>query len=171
MKRLKILLLAAILFSLLLTNVSAADFGHTFNDTDIIHYNQSFTFYNDKVTPIQEWKFLAWLGVSLFIIACLLSTIPEANEIDAMFSVMAWFPLGLSALTSTSIGAVTGSGAISGTQVLSGADYNVWVLLENHTVYHFDLTAIMMWIFLAIAILNTIRIILNHRKLEQMMSV
>lgn len=163
----RIILLSLILFAVAVTNASAVDFNRTFNQTDIVHYNTSVNIAGEGATPSQEWHFLAWLGIDLFILACVLSMMPEAHEIDAVLSGMSCFPLGISALTATSVMQVTGTGVASGIQVLSGQNYNVWVLLENHTIYHFDLTSIMLWIFTVIAVLNTIRIILNHRRLEQ----
>ena len=161
-----ILLLILIGF-LLVPVVSAANpnYTSTFNTTgSVVVVNQSYHIYDQNATAYPEWLFEVVLGLVLFFASLYASTKPEMSEIDGILSVMSMLPMFVAAFTATSIDYVTGYGVTS--TLIGTVQY--YVLLENHTIYHYDITGIVLWIFSMIATLNTIRIVVNHRKFDRM---
>jgi hypothetical protein len=162
----RILILLVLLLSIAST-VSAAytnqNFTPIFNKTDIVHVNQSYIIYDQNAIPLVEWIIELTMGLLFFILSCIYSARADGREVDALFSVMSMFPMFVAAFTATSIDVVTGYGVTA--NALSPA---VYTLIENHTIYHFDITGIVLWIFSMISTLNTIRIVVNHKKFDAM---
>ena len=164
--------LLLILLPLLLVSVAAGSTTYTnpnftpiYNKTDVVHVNQSYVIADQNAISWPEWLFEALLGLFLFVLSTILSTKPEysAQQLDAMFSAMSMLPMFVAAFSSTAIDFVTSSGAAA-----NAVTPAVYTLMENHTIYHFDTTGIVLWIFAVISTLNTIRIVVNHRKFDQM---
>lgn len=170
MSRLKNILILMLFFTAFIVPASASDFNRSFNNTDIARYNTSIHIYDQSATTAVEWIAILVIGIGLFLLSCILSMSQAANEIDAMISVLSWIPIGIAAYTARAIDMVTGYGVASEYSYPTplNTQYDKFVLMESHTIYHFDLTAIFLWILWVVAVLNTIRIILNHRKLERM---
>jgi len=89
------------------------------------------------------WIISGLIGLALF----LLSLNPPASkvsvEVDAIISVMAWIPIGFCAYASFSVSRVVGTG--------------------YQTLYSMPVIGVLMFAFLAIAVINTLRIIALHR--------
>jgi hypothetical protein len=162
-------ILSVLVLLLLVGSVSAAftpNYTPIINKTDILHVNQSYIIADQNAISWPEWLFEVTLGLVLFILSSYFSTKPECRDIDAIFSAMSCLPLFVAAFTCTAIDHVTGYGATSVWSTQLNAP--IFYLIENHTIYHFDITGIVLWIFSMIATLNTIRIVVNHRKFDQM---
>jgi hypothetical protein len=160
------LLLLAVLF--LVSSVSAtyanANFTPIIQYPEKVHVNQSYVIADQNAISWFEWLFLVVLGFALFFTSLYASTRPEMSEIDGLLSAMSCLPMFISAFTATSIDFVTSYGMAA----TSNVTFPIYVLLENHTIYHFDLTGIVLWVFSMIATVNTIRIVVNHRKFGKM---
>jgi len=140
------------------------------NFTPIISYpvkayiNQSYVFDDQNAIPVSEWYSLITVGMVLFLASLYASTRPEMNQIDGLLSAMSCLPMFVAAFTATALDEVTSYGAASS----GNTTFPIFTLLENHTIYHFDMFGIVLWIFSFIATLNTIRIVVNHSKFDQM---
>ena len=157
------LVLLALVF--LIAAVSAdANYTPVFTNIDQVHVNQSYKIYDQNATPFAAWLFEVVIGFILFFASLYASTRPEMGEIDGLMSAMSCLPLFVAAFESTAIEMVTGYGVAATT--ISNVQY--YVMLENHTIYHFDIAGVVLWIFSMISTLNTIRIVINHRKFNQM---
>jgi hypothetical protein len=160
------LFLLAILF--LISSVSAtysnANFTPIIQYPEKVHVNQSYAIADQNAISWAEWLFITLLGFVLFFASLYASTRPEMAEIDGLLSAMSCLPMFIAAFTATSIDFVTSYGATTAGNIT----YPIYVLLENHTIYHFDLTGIVLWVFSMIATVNTIRIVVNHRKFNTM---
>ena len=160
-RALSLLILIGFLFVPL---VSAANYTVAFPITNVVVVNQSYHIFDQNATAFPEWIFEVVLGLVLFFAALYASTKPEMGEIDSILSVMSCFPMFVAAFMATSIDYVTGYGVAS--TVINNISY--YALVENHTIYHYDITGLVLWVFSVIATLNTIRVIVNHRKFDRM---
>lgn len=89
------------------------------------------------------WILSGLIGMVLFL-ASLNAPSSKANvEVDAILSVMAWIPIGFCAYASFSVSRVVGTG--------------------YQTLYSFTVVGVLMFVFLVVAIINTLRIIALHR--------
>lgn len=156
MKRLICLLLALLA---LVGAVSAAEnFTPIINLTEegiVVHYNQSFIISDTPYTPFPLWVFVTLLGIGLLLASLILKP-EQCNDIIAILAVL---PLGVSAYQSLAIDMVTASGVSAAVSSCTG----VWILLENHTVYHPEAITAMLVIFWIVSIANLYRIHLQHR--------
>lgn len=167
-----IIILAAL--CILIPAVSASTYPANFspiiptnatNPAQITHYNQSYIIYDQFAFPWIAWFNMAWMGIIFFTLACLFSCYPErCGEVDALFGCLSTITLFIAAMSASSIDMVTSSGVTS--QVYNGTIY--WMSMENHMIYHYDITGYFFWIFSFIATLNTLRIIVNHRRITQL---
>jgi hypothetical protein len=144
---------------LLIAPVSAGpDFNQSFTEGEIIHYNVTSTMDPGRTTPIEVWVTAALLGLGLFIASIRVSTSTPELERDAIISVMAWVPIGFTAATAFAVDRISSYGVTAGT--------NEYVLMEHHTIYHFDILGYLYAILLLFAIINTIRILALHKSLK-----
>jgi len=107
-----------------------------------------------------------WAGaIILGLILVLLSFMPGlyGSGEEGLVSIIAWIPIAFAFYTSFSVDRITSAGM--GTIADSS---NKFVLLEAHTVYHFDVVALCLLIFLAFAIGNTYRIWVSQKKLREL---
>lgn len=165
-----VLIFIALLASPVFAHALSLNYTKLIQYPEQARYNQSYMIATGNSTSVYEWFFITILGLVFFILSLFASTKPENNQIDALLAALSTLPILISALTSTAIDVVTGYGATSqpGTDPPSTVDYIVTYVLENHTIYHFDLTSIFLWILFAVSVLNLIRILLNHRRYETM---
>ena len=166
------ILLFCIFITLIIPVVSAATYSPNFTppfdyETDVVHYNQTYTLDKNETTPWEVWGGCIILAVILFL--CSRSVwFPGAEDI---ISVLAWIPAGYAAYASFAVDRVMAYGAVTHpifTQIESWPKqaqiYSV-SLLEHHTIYHFDPIGVIMVIFLIICIANTFIIITRYREL------
>jgi hypothetical protein len=144
---------------LLIAPVSAANFTPDITDEDV-HYNITTHFDPRTTTPFDIWILGAILGLLLFFWTLIGSPVTTSDlERDAVISVLAWVPIGFTALTSFAVDRITSSGVVATTT--SGI-----VLLENHVIYHFDILGYLFGILVLVAIINTFRILALHKSLK-----
>lgn len=122
--------------------------------------NTSVTTHHDNsgTTPFSVWFTSAIIGAGLFLYTLRSRTQSSELEADAIISVIAWVPIGFTAITSFSVDRIVSSFATS--------DVNGYTILENHIIYHFDAIGVLYGIGVLIAIINTIRIISLHKALK-----
>lgn len=113
---------------------------------------------NSGTTPFTVWFTAAILGAGLFLYTLRSRTRTSELEADAIISVIAWVPIGYTALTSFSVDRIVSSFATS--------DATGYTILENHIIYHFDVIGILYGIGVLVAIINTFRIISLHKALK-----
>jgi hypothetical protein len=160
-----ILVIAAVAaLLLLLPSASAYTFNPNFtavtnSSNTVATLNQTYTLSDQPVTYVGIWFFDAIIGLVFFVLSCWFSTKSDCGEIDSMFAAMSTVPLFIAAFNSSAVDVVTGYGTTS--QVINGIMYVYYS--EQHTIYHFDFTGIEMWILVVISILNLMRIMLNKR--------
>jgi hypothetical protein len=149
------LLYAIILLSVITTSVSGAAMNKTFQPTDIVVINQTYTISNNPATPFIVWAAAGYLGILLLI----LSFFSFSKGEEGLISILAWIPLGFAMFTSFAVDVVNGSGVVGG-----GGTY---ALIENHTIYAFNTIAILYFVLLAFAIANTYRIWMDQKKMVE----
>jgi hypothetical protein len=110
-------------------------------------------------TPFNVWAGAIILGLILILISFL--HFPAGEE--ALVSIFAWIPIGYAMVTSFAVDTISGAGVGAGlagtTDVTS---------IEVHTVHHFDVIAVILFIVLAFAIGNTWRIAANQKRMSEM---
>jgi hypothetical protein len=89
------------------------------------------------------WILAGLIGLILFAFSLSAPQSKSDVEIDTIISVMAWIPIGFCAYASFNVSRITGTG--------------------YQTLYSYGTIGILMYIFLAVAILNTVRLIALHR--------
>jgi hypothetical protein len=138
-------------------------------DNDITHYNITSHMDDGKTTPVEVWAIAAILGLILFLYSLPpKGTTPELEH-SIIVSVIAWIPIGFTAYTSFAVDRITSFGVTSQieSQAANGAiNTHEFVLMENHVIYHFDVIGIIYIVFLAGAIINTVRLISLHKALR-----
>jgi hypothetical protein len=105
--------------------------------------SQTLALNTDTSTDIYIWAFAGLLGLILFLISLRPSHSVDDITINAIISVIAWLPIGFCAYTSFNVSRITSTG--------------------YQTLYSYGTIGILMYIFLAVAILNTVRLIALHR--------
>ena len=135
------------------------------NGSEMVHVNQTYITGDNGSMPVFAFLTFLFLGVLFFILSCIVSAYPERfNEIDLIFAALASMFLFLVSFNATSVDVVTSSGA---TSVVNGTRVMVY-LLENHTNYPLALSGLSLWAFSFISSVNTIRILVNGRRLAQL---
>jgi len=92
------------------------------------------------------WVLSGVLGLVLVLLSLRASPSTTEVEIDAIISVMAWVPLVFCALTANAVSRVTSTGYV--------------------TVYNHWMIGLLMWVFVLLAVGNTIRLIAMHKVLR-----
>jgi hypothetical protein len=137
---------------LVVASSSGALLNRTFDTSDVVIVNQTFSLSDSQATPFLIWAAAGYLGIILLI----LSFFSFPNGEEGLLSILAWIPLAFTMFTSFSVDIVNGSG-------FTGSS-GVYVLLENHTIYSFRTIAILFFIMLVFAFGNTYRIWANQKK-------
>jgi len=153
-----------LLFLLLLTLVispALAGVGTTLDPSDSVYINTTYKLSNDTSTPFSMWAGAILLGVFLVLLSFMSGFFPNGEE--GLVSILAWIPIAFALFASFAVDRITsaGLGSIGGTT-------NKFVLLESHTVYHFDVVAVCLVLLLAFAIGNSWRIWISQKKLRQL---
>jgi hypothetical protein len=164
------LVLFALLAGILLiasVNAASPNFTQTFPSYEIVHVNTTYQIASANATSSYEFFMELIMGFVLFFASLYTSTKPEMHQIDGILSAMSTLPMFVAAFTATSVDFVTSYGVTG--LVTNTSTVTEWALIENHTVYHFDITGFVLWVFSVISTLNLIRIVVNHRKYDQIM--
>ena len=149
------LLYAIIIASFLIGTVSGAAMNKTFQPTDIVVINQTYTISNNPSTPFIIWAASAYLGILLLILSFF--QFPKGEE--GLISILAWIPIAFTMFTSFAVDVVNSSGVVGGS--------GTYALIENHTIYSFNTIAILFMVILAFAIGNTYRIWVDQKKMVE----
>ena len=104
--------------------------------------SQTLALNTDTSTDIYIWAVAGLLGLILFLISLRPSHSSDEIIINAIISIIAWLPIGFCAYTSFNVSRITSTG--------------------YQTLYSYGTIGILMYAFLAVAILNTIRLIALH---------
>jgi hypothetical protein len=89
------------------------------------------------------WIISGLIGLALFLLSLNPPSSKVSVEVDAIVSVMAWIPIGFCAYASFSVSRVVGTG--------------------YQTLYSMTVIGVLMFVFLVVAVINTLRIIALHR--------
>jgi len=132
-----------------------------------VRINQSFTLDDGKSTPWELWILSGIIGLFLFLVSLMGVTSKGNLERNIIVSVMAWIPIGFCAYASFAINELVSFGVTSA-MVVSGNVSNIseYVLLENHILSSNPIVGILMFVFLVVAIVNTLRLIALHRMFQ-----
>ena len=157
------LLLALILLLLLFLpgivqagNLTNGTYTKNFTDNNTqVRINTTTSFYNYPATNWVIWIISGILGLGLFLLSLRTPQTKSWIEINAVISVLAWIPIAFCGYASFAVDRMSSYGVTS--------QLNEYVLLENHIIYSFPAIGILMFVFLVVAIINTIRLILIHR--------
>jgi uncharacterized protein involved in response to NO len=105
--------------------------------------SQTLALNTDTSTDIYIWAFAGLVGLILFLLSLRPSHSGDEIIINTIISVFAWLPIGFCAYSSFNVSRVTSTGYL--------------------TLYSYGTIGILMYAFLAVAILNTVRLIALHR--------
>jgi nitric oxide reductase large subunit len=141
---------APILVTLLLLAFLAAPVA-----ADNITYNSTYTLDETGYYPWDLWLLSGLIGLALFLLSLRSPTSAMDTERDAIISVMAWIPIGYCMVASW-----------SGVDKVIGYGTNAAGLLVSHQLYSFTDIAALMFVFLVVAIVNTVRIVALHKVLK-----
>jgi hypothetical protein len=121
-------------------------------------YNQSFINANQPLTMTTQtvWLALVLLGVGLLV----LSAVGKSGMVHQDLSgILAAIFLGVSFAGSWAVDTVTGYGVL-----VSGSKF---VLMENHTIYHYDLYGFALGLVFLISLANLYRLFLDYRRVTK----
>lgn len=127
----------------------------------IVNENVTYHFYDQNFNPFPLYLLIGLLGIFFLTISFL---IERNTEIFAALSIL---PLAYTAWGSLSIDMVTSFG-MSGIYISSttGAAGNMWMLLENHTIYPNIVLAIIFLILSVVAFMQFIHELMQGKTLE-----
>ena len=140
------------------------NYSRGFGGQSNVRINQSYTLDNGTSTPWELWIMSGIIGLILFLLSLLGLTSKGDIEKNLIISVMAWIPIAFCAYASFAVDELVSFGVTSGT-VVSGNVSNIseYVLLENHILSSNPIVGVLMFVFLVVAIVNTMRLIALHR--------
>jgi len=147
-----ILLLLVLLPGVVSANISTnGTYSQKFNDSSQVRINTSTSFYNYPATNWVIWIISGFLGLGLFLLSLRTSQTKSGIEINTVISVLAWIPIAFCGYASFAVDRLSSYGVTS-----QSGEY---VLLENHIIYSFPVIGILMFVFMVVAIINTVRLI------------
>jgi hypothetical protein len=143
-----------------------ANFTPVFNATsDIVHIN--ITSYIANQPPLMTTPNMLFFTASLGILLLVISALTHEETCNDLTGILAVPFLFLSAIQAFAVDTVNGVGmaqsCIQGTATACNA--NEWVLIESHTIYHYDLFGVVMAIILLVSLANLYRLWLDYRKI------
>lgn len=151
---------------------SNPNFTPVFDSTDdIAHFNQSYTLDPGTSTPWDLWFTAGIIGLVLFGISVAWSMSMSTPYIEsaAIMSVVSWVPIGYCAYASFSIDRIAGygvTGLIESQSANGQINVHEYVIMVTHILYQYPTIGVLMFVFLVVAILNTVRIIALHNVLK-----
>lgn len=138
-----------------------ASFTPLLNDS-VVHINETYVHDSSPGTPWVLWVSSGIAAVLLFIYSLKSRASSSETEIDALVSVLSWFPAGFFTYASLNVDKLEGAGLVA---IASGTS-TVYTYLANHVIYHFTVIAVLGGAFTLLCIFNTFRIISLHRTLK-----
>jgi len=132
--------------------VSAADnYTKTFDNTSQVRINQSAMLYDYPGTDWTIWIISGVIGLGLFLLSLRPVSSKGNVQMNTVVSILSWPAIAFCGYASFAVDRLSSYGVTS-------QSYN-YVLLENHIVYSFPVIGVLMFAFLVIAIINTLRLI------------
>jgi len=152
-KLLLVFLILLLLLPIVQANISTnGTFQQGFtNDSSQVRINTSTSFYNYPATNLVIWIISGFLGLGLFLLSLRTAQTKSGIEINTVISVLAWIPIAFCGYASFAVDRMSSYGVTS--------QQGEYVLLENHIIYSFPVIGIVMFVFLVVAIVNTLRLI------------
>jgi hypothetical protein len=143
----------------------ALNFTPIFNATsDLVHVNSTYILSQQPDSMITPDLFLLFicLGIGLMILSCL-TTIDACNDLSGILGTIFLF---ISAISAFNVDVVTGTGVASQCLALTSGvcSQAEWVLLENHTIYHFGWIGIVLGFIFLISLANLYRLWTDYRR-------
>jgi PKD repeat protein len=125
----------------------------------IVYQNKTFNFYDQNFTPWPIYLFVAIIGLFFLTVSFIVRRNAE------IFAALAIIPLAFTAWSSLAID-MSQSFGMSGMLYNQTASGNMWMLLENHTVYPSVVLAIIFLILSLVAFVQFINELLQGRIIE-----
>jgi hypothetical protein len=152
-------LLILLLLVVSLVTTATATMTTTFAPTDTVIVNTTYILNTATGTPYDIWIY----SIVAAIVLVLVSLIKFPHGEEGIVSVMAWFPSAFALFAAFNIDKITASGIMQVSDVAA-----TYMMVERHTLYHFDLIAYSCLLPLLICtLLNTARIWLNMKAIRQ----
>jgi len=140
------------------------NFTANFSATDVVHYNISYVIANQppQMTTAVVWIIFALLGIGLL----LLSVMSKEETCNDLSGILATLFLFISSIQAFAVDTVTGFGVTGVTD--SGA--HEFVLMENHTIYHYDFWGVALGVVFVMSLANIYRLWLDHKRITEQQS-
>ena len=122
--------------------------------------NRTYTYDSSNTTPFNVWAGCIIIGILL--LGFSLVKFPHGEEL--LVSIAAWIPTAYAMFASFTVDTVSSSVG-SGVIVSGAAQY---VMVEAHTVHSYPIIAVILFLILAGAIGNTIRIAMNQMEMKKL---
>jgi hypothetical protein len=134
-----------------------------FPDTTVanVTYNTSFTFMTTDTTPAWAYMFLASIAVLFFILSLIFSSLKQFNNVDGICAFVAISGFFVTAMRSNYVASTDSFGVLAIPIKGGSGTYNV-ISMQAVNIWQLDLTTYLWWLLFVIAILNLIRIIIQH---------
>jgi hypothetical protein len=149
---------------------SAADFGKYgtgymtpfFDPATVsnVTYNTSVQFMTTDMTPIWSYILMVFIGIFFFTLSLIFSSYKQFNNVDGICAMISIFPFFISALTSNYVASTDSYGVVAVQGPITKL-YDV-ISMQQVNVWQLDLVTYMWWFMFVVAILNLIRIIVEH---------
>ena len=138
----------------------AVNWTPAFNSTEVVHYNVSYIIANQPVqmTTSTVWIVFALVGISLLIIS-VMNIEETCNDLSGLMATIFLF---VSAIQAFAVDTVTGFGV---TSVVNPGNVNEFVLMENHSIYHYDIWGVALGILFVISMANLYRLWLDYHRI------
>jgi tellurite resistance protein TehA-like permease len=136
-----------------------ANFTPAFNVTEQVHYNVSYIIANQppQMTTSTVYIVFGLVGIGLLLLS-VMNIAPTCNDLSGVMAALFFV---ISAIQSFAVDTVTGFGV---TGIINPGNVNEFVLMENHTIYHYDFWGVAFGILFIIALANLYRLALNPDK-------
>ena len=136
-----------------------ANFTPAFCVTEQVHYNVSYIIANQPPNMTTAVVFIVFgmVGLGLLLLS-VMNIDPVCNDLSG---VLASLFLSITTVQAFAVDTVTGFGV---TGVVNPGNVNEFVLMENHTIYHYDFWGVAFGILFIISMANLYRLWLDSRR-------
>ena len=157
--RSRLLPLSLLAIASMVASVSA-QMSANFSPSDHVVVNTTYLISNSPGLPYEIWI----LSIVATILLVLISFVSFPHGEEGLASIMAWFTSGLAFTSAFNVDHITSYGVVA-----SNLSY---ILIEKHTIYHFDMIAYVCLLpMLIFTVANSIRIWLNMKAMKEVARV
>jgi hypothetical protein len=128
-----------------------------------VTYNTSIQFMTTDTTPVWSYLFLASVAILFFILSLLFSAYKQFNNVDGICAVVSIIGFFVTALRSNYV-AATDSYGVMNIPIKGGTGTYDVISMQQINVWQLDMATYLWWFMFIVAILNLIRIIIQHGK-------